>query len=279
MGSFGDNLIESFKGMYEDLAVVGPKVIIGLMVLLLTWFISKYVVNLLQRALEPRLDDKLVLRFILKLMRIVILGFAILAFLNIVGLGKIAAGLWGTAGIGAFIIGFAFKDIGEHFLAGFILAFNRPFGVGDTVEMSGYMGTVEGLNLRNTHIKTFDGKDVYIPNGNVIKNPLVNYTIDGFIRKDFPVSIKFDADQDHAISEIKKILSDQKGVLQGRKSPNVVIGGIDKGRIDLKILYWLDTEDNSIGSSEVERSLVKNVIAKLRDMDIHDPYTVPLIKS
>ena len=271
MTSFGENLIESFRGMYQDLAVVGPKVIIGAIVLLLTWFISKYVVGLLQRALEPRLEDKLVLRFILKLIRIVILSFAILAFLNIVGLGKIAAGLWGTAGIGAFIIGFAFKDIGEHFLAGFILAFNRPFGVGDIVEMSGFMGTVEGLNLRNTHIKTFDGKDVYIPNGNVIKNPLVNYTIDGFIRKDFSVSITFDADQDLAISEIKKILSTQKGVLRGSKSPSIIIGGLDRGRIDLKILYWLNTEDKSIGSSDIERSLVKNVIAKLRDLGIHDP--------
>lgn len=279
MGSFGDNLIESFRGMYEDLAVVGPKVIIGLIVLLLTWFISKYVINLLQRALEPRLDDKLVLRFILKLMRIVILGFAILAFLNIVGLGKIAAGLWGTAGIGAFIIGFAFKDIGEHFLAGFILAFNRPFGVGDTVEMSGYLGTVVGLNLRNTHIKTFDGKDVYIPNGNVIKNPLVNYTIDGFIRKNIIVSIKFDADQDLAISEIKEILNEQKGVLQGSRSPNIVIGAIDKGRIDLKILYWLNTDDKSINSAEVERCLVKSVISKLRALDIHDPYIIPVIKG
>ncbi len=279
MGSFGENLIDSFRQMYEDLATIGPKVIIGLLVLMLTWFISKYVVNLLQRALEPRLDDKLVLRFILKLMRIVIIGFAILAFLNIVGLGKIAAGLWGTAGIGAFIIGFAFKDIGEHFLAGFILAFNRPFGVGDTVEMSGYMGTVVGLNLRNTHIKTFDGKDVYIPNGNVIKNPLVNYTIDGFIRKDFSVSIKYDADQDLAISEIKKILGEQKGVLQGGKSPNIVIGALDKGRIDLKILYWLNTDDKSISSAEVERCLVKCVISKLRDLDIHDPYIVPVLKG
>ena len=145
--------------------------------------------------------------------------------------------------------------------------------------MSGYLGTVVGLNLRNTHIKTFDGKDVYIPNGNVIKNPLVNYTIDGFIRKDFSLSIKIDADQDLAISEMKKILNEQKGVLQGGKSPNIVIGALDRGCVDLKILYWLNTEDKSISSAEVERSLVKKVIKKLRELDIHEPYKAPFIKG
>jgi len=279
MGTFGENFISVFVEYWEGLSIVGPKIIMGILMFFVVWLVSKYFIRFIQRALEPRLEDKLILRFILKLMRLVILGFAILGFLNIVGLGSIAAGLWGTAGIGAFIIGFAFKDIGEHFLAGFILAFNRPFGVGDIVEVSGYKGTIEGLNLRNTHMKTFDGKDVFIPNGHVVKNPLVNYTIDGFIRKDFVVSIKFESDQDVAVAAIKEIVNNQRGTLKGDKGPNVIIHSIDNGKVDLKVLYWLNTEDSSVSSIEVERALVKKVIEKLRDLDMHDPYDSIALKG
>ena len=76
------------------------------------------------------------------------------------------------AGISAFIIGFALKDIGENFLAGIILAFKRPFRVGDIVDINGLKGKVLTLNLRDTQIKTGDGKDVFIPNAVIIKNPL-----------------------------------------------------------------------------------------------------------
>jgi small-conductance mechanosensitive channel len=98
-----------------------------------------------------------------------------------VGLTGVVSGLLAGAGISAFIIGFALKDIGENFLAGILLAFKRPFRVGDLVDIGGIRGTVLILNLRDTQIKTPDGKDVFIPNANIIKNPLVNFTIDGFI--------------------------------------------------------------------------------------------------
>ena len=63
--------------------------------------------------------------------------FGLLLFLGIVGLGKAASGLLAGAGVSAFIIGFAFKDIGENFLAGIIMAFDRPFRIGDVVEIAG----------------------------------------------------------------------------------------------------------------------------------------------
>ncbi|HAZ24509.1 MAG TPA: mechanosensitive ion channel protein MscS, partial [Algoriphagus sp.] len=101
----------------------------------------------------------------------------------------LVSGLLAGAGITAFVIGFALKDIGENFLAGILLAFKRPFKVGDTVDINGIRGVVLNLNLRDTQIKTPDGKDVFIPNATIIKNPLVNFTIDGFLRYDFIVGL------------------------------------------------------------------------------------------
>ena len=57
-----------------------------------------------------------------------------------------------------------------------------------------------------THIKTFDGKDVYVPNGQILKNPLYNYTIDGFLRKEFVIGVDYGTDVDKARSIILNVL-------------------------------------------------------------------------
>ena len=69
------------------------------------------------------------------------------------------------------------------------MAFKRPFRVGDFVESGVIRGTVLALNVRDTLLKTPDGKDVSVPNALIIKNPLINYTIDGFLRFDFVVGL------------------------------------------------------------------------------------------
>lgn len=58
-------------------------------------------------------------------------------------------------GLSAFLVGFAFKNIAENFLAGVILAFNRPLNVNDSIQVKDYTGRVLELNLRTIRIKTF----------------------------------------------------------------------------------------------------------------------------
>lgn len=263
MHKFWESLIQSLEENYFAIAESLPDFLIGVFVVLLIWFLSKHLIRLIEHNLKDQLEDQLILRFIIKTSRLFVMGVAILSFLKIVGLGSVAAGIWGTAGIGAFILGFAFKDILEHFLAGFILAFNRPFRTGDIVEIIGHSGSVVGLNLRNTHIKTFDGKDVYIPNGEVIKRPLVNYTIDGFIRKEFILSIPYEVDQEEVIEMILGILTSHPSVLQNDKAPGVYIHRLHPKAIELKCMYWLNTFDQSLNAGQVELDLVDKTVKKL----------------
>ncbi|HET8830308.1 MAG TPA: mechanosensitive ion channel domain-containing protein, partial [Pelobium sp.] len=97
-----------------------------------------------------------------KAIQTIFVVFVIMLALYAGGLGAIAGGILAAAGASAVVLGFAFKDIGENFIAGFILAFSRPFNVNDTVMISDVFGKVKALELRYTKIKTFDGKDVYI---------------------------------------------------------------------------------------------------------------------
>lgn len=264
MQKFTESLLLSLEETYASIAENLPNLFIGVVVVVVIRFLSKYLLKLIELSLKDKLEDQLILRFIIKTSRLILFGIAILSFLKIVGLGSVAAGLWGTAGIGAFILGFAFKDILEHFLAGFILAFNRPFRTGDTVEIIGHTGSVVGLNLRNTHIKTFDGKDVYIPNGEVIKRPLINYTIDNLIRKNFVISIDYGVDQNKATKLLLDILQAHPNVLKDPKAPGVYINQLMDKAIELKCLYWLNTMDQTVSAGQVELDLVNEAVEKLK---------------
>ncbi|MGD9683975.1 MAG: mechanosensitive ion channel family protein [Candidatus Obscuribacterales bacterium] len=80
--------------------------------------------------------------------------------------GSLIAGL----GLSSVAIGFAFKDILQNFVAGILILWNKPFAVGDVIETGGHLGTVDLINVRSTYIRTFDGKQVIIPNGDVFES-------------------------------------------------------------------------------------------------------------
>ena len=268
-------LVEYFYSMLDYL----PGLLMGLVVLFISWLFANWIKNKLSKVLVSRSIDPLVAKFIGRILKflIVIVGFSF--FLKIGGFGDIAAGLIGTAGVGAFVLGFAFKDIGENFLAGFILAFNRPFNIGDLVELSGEKGNIVGLNMRDTHLKTFDGRDVFIPNANIIKNTLVNYTIDGFIRNHITVGIDYNSDIKEAIKIILETLHTIPGVLQEVKSPSVAVDGLGTSSINLNAYYWMDTFDKSVNGSKVKIEIVEKVLYNLENNGFYLPGDIMELKN
>lgn len=263
MSEFFFDVLDQLQNYYEGLVVLFPKFLIGTIVLVLMWMVSSFTRSRLRVILTKRVEDQLLVRFILRVVKSVFVIVTLLILLQLVGLGGAAAAIWGTAGVGAFIIGFAFKDIFEHFLAGFLLAFNRPFRIGDIVELDGNKGTVVTLSMRNTHIKTFDGQDVYIPNGNIIKNALKNYTIDGFMRQDFVIGLDYGSDIDKAISIILRELNSIPGILKDEKLPSVAISELGTSSLNLGVFYWLDTFDKNVNGANVKVKAVRNVLEAL----------------
>ena len=169
-----DDLFVQFTSYYDKLIVLIPRVLIAVVVVGLFLFLMTLIRKRLKKFLESKADDKLLVNFFDKLFQIFNITIAILLSFYIVGLAKLAASALGGLGLGAIIVGFAFKDIAENLLAGVMMAFKRPFKVGDVIETQGIIGSVVVMNIRETHVKTFDGKDVYIPNGQILKNPLFN---------------------------------------------------------------------------------------------------------
>lgn len=273
------DLWSNIHDYYDSFVALLPKLFIALILFAMLFLLARSSRRFSQRRLTARMDDPLLARFIARLIGTLIIILAILVSLQIVGLGGMAVGLLSTAGLGAFIIGFAFKDIGENFLAGIVLAFNRPFRVGDTVELSGIKGTVVTLNLRDTQIKTFDGKDIYIPNAMVVKNPVVNYTIDGFLRLDFTVGLDYGSDYNRAMQIMLDTVNSVPGVLKGEKAPSFAITDLTASTLNLTVYFWIDTFDEKVSGIKLKNEAIGKTLQALDTAGFYLPADILEVKS
>ena len=173
----------------------------------------------------------------------------------------------------------ASKDIGENFLAGVVLAFNRPFRVGDTVELNSHMGKVVTLNLRDTQIKTFDGKDIFIPNGNVVKNAVVNYTNDGYLRNDFTIGLDYDSDMEKVVAIAQSVLDKHPGIIhEPDKAPDVVYQELASSTLNIQCRYWIDTFDSKVSQVKLKIALVNQVMEALNAEGFYLPSDIIEVK-
>jgi len=144
-----------------------PKLIIGLLVLVVFIILGKIIRKMVAGLVKSDKVDDLLESFLARTAEwlIIIIGIAIM--LNIVGLSGVAQGIVTSAGIITVVIGFAFRNAGENLISGVMLAFSRPFDIGDKINVGGLEGVVKEINLKNVHIFSVEGKDIFIPNTQV----------------------------------------------------------------------------------------------------------------
>lgn len=112
--------------------------------------------------------------FILKIVRAVIYivaGFIVIALLGI-NLNGLVAGL----GVGSVIVTLAAQDTAKNLFGGLVIFLDKPFIVGDWIEMSPYEGTVEDITFRSTRVRTFENSVVNIPNSIISNSSIINWS-------------------------------------------------------------------------------------------------------
>ncbi|MGV8914461.1 MAG: mechanosensitive ion channel family protein [Kaistella sp.] len=247
-----------------------PRVVLALLILVASFYIATYLANLIRKKFDSKDHDPLFVNFLSKTSKVALIIVGIILAMQAMGLSGIAQGLLAGAGLSAFIFGFAFKDIAENFLGGLILAFNRPFSLDDTIQIRDFTGHVKALNFRTTHIKTFDEKDVFLPNSIVVKEPLINFTRDGQIRLDFVVGIAYEDDITQAISLIIKTISPTATIIKG-KEPFTVVEELATSTVNLRTYFWADTFDYKKGVLEIKSDIIQLV----KEVLVNEGFSLP----
>lgn len=258
--SSADTIINAAEGYYDKLLTLLPRIAMGVLVIIAGVLVAQLLTSIIRRRILKKAEDPLMARFLTQAVKIIFVLIAIMIALDVAGLRGVAAGILTAAGGAAIVLGFAFQDIGKNFLAGIILAFNRPFGVDDTIMVDDHFGKVKALNFRYTHIKTTDGRDIYIPNSDVLTKPVENYTADGFFRVDFVVGIGYEDDIDRGKQIIMEILQANTEIVHDDKHENFVIENeLAPSTVNLKVFFWIYTVDYRRASRQLRGKIIKEV--------------------
>ncbi|MEH6407485.1 MAG: mechanosensitive ion channel family protein [Leeuwenhoekiella sp.] len=274
-----DTVSQSFNQFYNNIIDQLPGIGLGIVIIVLGVLLGIWIGKFARERISSKTHDPLMSKFLGNAIRFLFIVIGIMLGLKAAGLGGIATGILTAAGASAVVLGFAFKDIGENFISGIILAFNRPFDVNDTVEIGPNFGKVKALEFRYTKLKTFDGKDVYIPNSDVLTEPVTNYTEDGFFRWSFIIGIAYEDNIDGAKKTVMEALSRIPDVIEDEEHENFVIEDeLATSTVNLKIFFWVDTKDFRRMALITKGNVVRAVKEALEDNGYYMPADIQEIK-
>lgn len=275
---FYNDIIHYFQTNYINLTFILLFVIVG-------FILSNFIQSRVKLRLIKKSPNHITANFTSQIVGFILKSIIVFTTLYLLGLSSFTNKLLAGAGLLTFVIGFALKDIGENFLAGIILAFKSPFRLDDLIEVNNITGHVKDISIRETLIKTPDGKDVFLPNAIILKNPLYNYTIDGFLRYEFTVGIAYENNPTEAIKLIIETINNVEGVLKDDKKPIIAIEELATNTININVKFWIDTfkskkrsVHNSIRSqvmNDVIEALVANgfsLPASIVELKNYEPY-------
>lgn len=239
-----------------------PDILTSLLILVVGLLCIKGLKKIAFKYIDEKSEDSLASDFLVNFIAFVLTVILITLCLNVLGWGDFTNKILAGAGITTFIIGFALKDIGENFLAGILMAFRRPFKVGDLIEIEDVRGRVTEMSLRETIIKTSDGREVFIPNAMLVKNLLINHTYDNLLRSEFAISLEHNENTEKAMKTIEDILRSFEHV-EKTPSPRVIIEELTPSSLIVRAQFWFMTDHVGTSATRLRSEIMLKVFKTL----------------
>lgn len=240
MNGIIENLGNILQTWWQSFIENLPSIVAGLLILIFGIVLARFLTRAVHRVMKRRKDDPELTVLITRLVRWTVVGLAIILALEQAG-QDITALLTGV-GILGFTVGFALQDISANLVSGILLLFEQPFQIEDSIEVSGYAGTVKAINLRATEMLTWDGLLVLIPNKDVFTNTITNYSRINQRRIGLSVGVGYDTD----LAELEIVALESVKQVQGVKqepAPFFTVDSFGESAINTTVYYWYDTKD------------------------------------
>lgn len=254
-----------FLGSLIDFALHNllPAIIVGVVF----WVVLKVTLALLHRGFRRshRIGPG-VQQLFLRTTRLLIYTIAGIAVLSRLGIN--ATGLVAGLGVAGLALGFAAKDTLENFISGITILIDRPFRVGDNVELQDTFGTVQEITLRTTRVKTLNNKMAILPNARVISEKVINHTMLRALRIVVPFGIAYKESPEKAR---RVVLATTQGDtrLHPDHEPRVVVTGLGDSSVDMELRLHL--KDPAL-EQPVQMEYVEKVFFALQEADIEIPF-------
>lgn len=231
-------LTEKLEGWLHSLVVMLPNILIAAVVLglgyLATGYVRKWVSKLVNRFSSHRAVNSLVTNILTALFMIAVL----ILVLSILNLSEVVTTVVAGAGVAGLAIGLALQDPIMNLFSGVMMSTKAAFRIGDLIETNDYFGTITDISLRSTILITPQGEEVLIPNKDIYKNPLKNFTVSRKRRVDLSCGVSYGDD----LKQVREVAI--KAIEQGVKYDDdkpveLFYDEFGDSSINFKLRFWL----------------------------------------
>jgi small-conductance mechanosensitive channel len=223
--------------------------------------LSRAISNVLEVDLLSRLDmPKGMPSVIGRLTRYALMGMGFIFALAAAGFQATQLTILGGAlGVG---VGFGLQTIVSNFVAGLILAFERPIREGDLIQIGTLTGSVRRVGFRATLVQMFDGAEVIVPNASLIANDVINWTLSNQQRRlTVEVGVAYGTDPARVMGVLLGVPSQFPGILK-TPEPVALFTGFGDSALNFELRFWtVDVDRFAILRSEVTTAVNNAIVA------------------
>ncbi len=195
---------------------------------------------------------------------IVIIGAALTLVALGIDMAKVTL-LASAVGVG---IGFGLQNVVNNFVSGLILIVERPVGVGDLIEIGSLAGEVKRIGIRSSTVRTGQGAEVIVPNGDLVSKEVVNWTrSDRQRRYDIDVGVAPDSDPEQVMRLLIEAAGDVPEIITS-PAPRAMFKGFGDKSLNFSLLAWVPSVDMGL---QAQNALRVAILRKLESAGIAIP--------
>ncbi len=219
-----------------------PRLAASVLLFGLGWWLSNVVTRLMRRAVTRAKGDAGVTTFLSSLLNILLK--VIISIMAIAQLGVDVTSLIAAIGTAGLAVGLAMKDNMSNVASGAQIVLTGPFHVGDylSVPAESVEGTVERIEMMYTTLRTFDNKEVVLPNMKLTSSTIVNYTAMKTRRLDLTYSVSYSTDLDQAKALLIRLCEEEEKI-EKDPVPLIAVGEYGDSSIAIVVKVWCKIEN------------------------------------
>nr|WP_136249577.1 mechanosensitive ion channel family protein [Ningiella ruwaisensis] len=261
-------LVDESSALFDAFIAFLPSLLLGAVFLLCAVLISAPIGRFATSQTQRFSGSQLLASVVGQAVKLLVIALGLYILLKLIGLSGFALTILSSAGVAGIIIGFAFKDIAENFIASILISIQKPFKLDDVIEVDGVIGVVSKVTSRATTLVDFDGDHIQIPNATVYKSKIRNLTANPKGRVSFQLGIGYDSSIRKAQEIAYQVLIDNDSVLN-EPEPLVLTDNLGSSTINMQIYFWIDV--TRFSPIKVKSMAIRQVLRALEQANISMP--------
>lgn len=216
--------------------------LVCIVILFVGWWLINLAIKILEKSLNRANIDAGIISFASSLSKVILRLFLLISVASKMNID--VTSIIATLGAASVAVGFALKDSLSNLASGALIIINKPFSVGDIIQVNDFKGTITKIEMMFSTLITEENKQITIPNSKLTSNSVINYSFQDKVSLNLSYFVDYNCDISKAKSILHNIIESKNEIIKN-PYPTISLGDIKDNKINILVKVWCQEEDSS----------------------------------